>query len=97
MEVAKQKTGRKTSQFFIFFFFCILAHCVITFLGGLYYSVTALCKWTELSGNCLFYEIKARFHVAVRTQINKVRVLFYHKAQCKIWVFRMLICVLTST
>ena len=29
--------------FYLFiFFFCILAHCVITFLGGLYYSVTAL-------------------------------------------------------
>ena len=26
-----------------------------------------------------------------------MRGLFYRKAQCKIWVFRMLICVLTST
>ena len=36
----------------------MLAHCAINFLGGLYYSVIALCKWTDPSGNCLFYEIK---------------------------------------
>ena len=51
MEVAKLKTDRKI-------FFCILAHCAINFLGDLYYSVTALCKWNELCGNRFLYEIK---------------------------------------
>ena len=50
MEVAKQKLAGRH--------FCILAHCAINFFGGLYYSVIALCKWTELSASCLFNEIK---------------------------------------
>ena len=54
MEVAKQKTGRKTIYLFIYlfiyyFFFAFLHILLLTFLAGLYYSVSALCKWTELS------------------------------------------------
>ena len=55
MEVAKQKKNWQEDQLIFFAFLHIV---LLTFLVDLYYSVSALCKWTEVFGNCLFYEMK---------------------------------------
>ena len=43
------------------------------------------------------FNIKARFHVTVRTQFNKFVFYFIVRRNVKFLVFRMLIRVLTST
>ena len=66
MEVAKQITGRKTSYFFAFLYIVLL-----TFLGGLYFSVTALCSGLN-SLVIAFYEIKcSRLAFIKRSCLNE--------------------------
>ena len=46
--------------FYLFIFFlhsCTLCYYLFRW-PVLFCDSSALCKWTELSGNCLFYEIK---------------------------------------
>ena len=95
MEVAKQKTDRKTSYlsiylfyylfilFFFFFFFCIFAHCAINCFRWPVLFCDSFCKWTELSGSCLFYEIKcSRLAFKNRSCLNEAG--NYPAASCAI-------------